>query len=679
MKRFVLIIGLFIVSTSSSDAQTVGANESSVTVYDKEYLSNITNAVTALDLAIKIPGGQVILGRRDNAARGFTSNDDGILINGKRLSGKNNSSEAALGRISISQVNRIEIIRGASPDIKISSQEAMMNIVLEEDKSSSSATFDIGSRILPSGRLFPLGAISYSGSKGRLGYFVEVAQSGFITDYNRIDTVTNSNAITESVLTDRGDQYFHDRSISANATYKLANNDQIHFNASLTNSKSKTDWNGNVINYSPGGIFLSSGRAIQNFVTDTPGFEVSGDYIGNFSPNLDYKIVGLYSKSNAKTIQKRDALITESPLIYDSDTVFFSNAKEAILRPSITYKTTRGSELNLGTEIAYNRVEAGLDPNTLVIVQEIRSDSFINYAWQMNSRLRLDSELKYEYSKISQMSITRDRSEAFSYIKPSVDLRYDINPQNQFQFSIRRTISQLDFNDFAASVDKDNIFFGGNQNLVPEKAWGFETSVEHRFMDDQGHVKLSLKHEEISDHIELVEVAPGIAGVGNVGQASRNVATISTSLRFGFIGLENVVLDGSFELFDTNTADPFTGIDRAFNNQRSYSSTGILRHDMKKYGLSYSFQFWYYGPNKVHSIDQLTDVDHDSLYLSLSINYKIFKNMVLIASVDNLVNANEGRIRTLYNPSRASGMISFIESRDQHFDKRFRIRLKGSF
>ena len=679
MKTFTLVLGLFIVTVINSEAQTASTDESNITVYDKEYLSNITNAVTALDLAIKIPGGQVILGRNDNDARGFSSNDDGILINGKRLSGKNNNSEAALGRISIDQVNRIEIIRGASPDVKISSQEAMMNIVLEEDKSSSSGTFDIGSRILPSGRLFPLGAISYSSSKGRLNYFVEISQSGYITDYNRIDTLANFNGITESILIDKGDQYFHDRSISANATYKLLNNDQFHFNANLTNSKSKTIWNGDVINYSPSGNLLSSGTALQNFVTDKPGFEIGGDYIGNLSNRWDYKIIGLYSKSNAKTIQRRDVLITERPPKFDSDTIFFSNAKEVILRPSIAYKTTGGNELNMGTEGAYNRVKAGLDPNALVAVQETRLESFINYAWQLNNKLKLNSELKYEYSRISQLSIARDQSETFSYIKPSVDLRYDLDVQNQIQFSIRRNISQLDFNDFAASVDEDNIFFGGNQNLVPEKIWGFETSVEHRFKDDQGHVKLSLKHERISDHIELVEVAPSVAGVGNVGSATRNSLTLSTSLRFGFIKLKNVVLDGRFEFYDTKTNDPFTGTTRNFNNQRRYSSTGILRHDIEKYGLSYSFQFWYYGPSKIYSLDQLTDIDHDSLYLSLSINYKIFKNMVVIASVDNLVNANESRIRTLYNPSRASGIFNLIENRDQHFDKRFRIRLKGSF
>ena len=125
MKSFKCVICFFLLMSQYGFAQT---SAGSVTVYDKVYLAGIINAVNALDLAMKVPGGQVILSRSENSARGFGSNDDGILINGKRLSGKNNNSEAALGRIAVSQVLRIEIIRGSSPDVKVSSQEAMMNI-----------------------------------------------------------------------------------------------------------------------------------------------------------------------------------------------------------------------------------------------------------------------------------------------------------------------------------------------------------------------------------------------------------------------------------------------------------------------------------------------------------------------------------------------------------------------
>lgn len=655
------------------------SNDSSLTVYDQQYLSNITNAVNALDLAMKIPGGQVILGRSESNSRGFSSNDDGILINGKRLSGKNNNSEAALGRIAVSQVLRIEIIRGSSPDVKVSSQQSMMNIVLVADNSNGSGTFDVGSRILPSGRFFPLGLLSYSGSYEKLEYFIEVSQSGYITDYFRNDKIINSENIIERSLFDKGDQYFHSRSISSNLTYSFSETDQLRLNSRLTKDKSRVNWNGEVDNFSPSGLFDSSGAALQKISMNKPGFEIGGDYTGNINENWSYKIIGIYSKSNATTYQQMDELIKDDTPLFDSNTTFYSNAREAILRPSLSFNLKTGAEIIVGSEIAYNSVEAGLEENSLVTVKETRSESFISYTGKLSDQLNLDGALKYENSKISQVSINRDRNEKFSFLKPSIDLRYDLNAQNQFQFSLRRDVSQLNFNDFAASVDEDNIFFGGNQNLVPEKIWAVEASFEHRFLNDQGHIKLSLKHERISDHIELIEVSPGLAGVGNVGTATQNTATISTSLKFGFIGLENVVLDGNFEIYESNTLDAFTGDFRDFNDDQSFSATGILRHDFDDLGLSYSFQFWYYGPQKTYSIDQLTDRNHDVLYATFSFNYNIFKNIVLTASVDNLFNANESRIRTLYDPSRASNMISFIENREQHFDKRFRVRLKGTF
>ena len=88
MKLFICITCFLFLMLNHVHAQT---SEGTVTIYDQEYLANITNAVNALDLAMKIPGGQVILSRSENNARGFASNDDGILINGNRLSGKNNN------------------------------------------------------------------------------------------------------------------------------------------------------------------------------------------------------------------------------------------------------------------------------------------------------------------------------------------------------------------------------------------------------------------------------------------------------------------------------------------------------------------------------------------------------------------------------------------------------------
>lgn len=656
------------------------AQDDSVTVYDKAYLSSILNAVTALDLAIKTPGGQVILGRADGGdERGFASNDDGVLINGQRLSGKNNSSEAALSRISASQVLRIEIIRGSSPDIKISSQEAMMNVVLVENESRRSVTFDLGSRILPSGRFFPLGSVSLNGSEGPLDYFLEVSQSGYITDYHRNDEIIDNNGRREKFTRDEGDQYFHSRKISTNLSYQFQSGDQLRLNASIGRDQSKFIWNGAVEEFGADGNILFNGNSALDIILNKPTFEISGDYTGSFSNKLSYKMIGLYLGSSAETNHVRDALVIGTEPIPDSDTVFFSDAREIIFRPSLSYAFANDNNIETGNEIALNNVEAGLNPNDLVTVKEARSESFINFTYKVANDLNIESALKYELSKITQESIGRNNSETFSYLKPSIDLRYDLNPANQLQFSARREVSQLNFNDFASSIDDDDILIGGNQDLVPEKSWVFETSFERRFTNDQGHVRFGFKHERISDHIDLIEVAPGIAGVGNVGNATKNTYAVSTSLKFGFIGLQNVVLDGKFEYFNTKTLDAFTLDNRAFNDVNRYISTGILRHDLDSIGVSYNFQFWYYGPYKSYSVDQFTNSDHDSFTLSFSVNYKIFNNMILTLSGDNLLNVNEDRMRTLYSPTRLSGLVSSIENRDQFYDKRFRIRLKGTF
>ena len=670
----------------AADQEVVEGETGSVTIYDKVYLDGLTNIVTAYDLAGKVPGGQVILNRSKNnggdgqKSRGFASNDDGVLINGKRLSGKNNSSQGALGRIPAEQVVRIEIIRGSSPDVKVSSQEAFMNVVLSADATKGSGTWDIGARMSPkSGRTIPMATVSYGSRMGRLEYFVEINQKGFVADPMQEDSLVNSTGVLQKFLHEDGKQWFRRRSFSTNLTYTLANEDQIRLNASYEKRKMRRSWNGDVLLYAPDGSIEVSGNSLQKITLDDPSWEIGGDYGTSISDKLDFKIIALYAKNSFSFGQSEDELITGNVPAFDTDYIFYSNAREAILRPSITWKIAEGRELEFGNEVALNRNSAGLDINALVTVKETRSESFVNYSWKLSDKIHLDSALKYEYSKISQESVDLNRSETFTFLKPSVDLRYDFDKQNQFQFSVRRNVSQLDFNDFASSISNDNIVVAGNENLIPEKSWTFEASFEHRLADDMGQIKLKLGHERISDHIEMIEVFPGVAGTGNIGDATINSAIISTSLKFGFIGLENLVLDGAFEFYDTSTSDAFTGITRMFDGKAKLKGEATLRHDVDNLGLSYGLELAYVGPRKRHSINYMNSFDHLRLYADIFAEYKIFGNMILSARLNNFLNTNESRVQTLYDPSRASGMISSIEHRAQHWRPRLQFGLKSTF
>lgn len=668
------------------DQEVVEGETGSVTIYDKDYLSGLTNIVTAYDLAGKVPGGQVILNRSNNnggdgqKSRGFASNDDGVLINGKRLSGKNNSSSGALGRIPAENVVSIEIIRGSSPDVKISSQEAFMNVVLSDDASNGSGTWDIGARIAPqSGRTLPIATVSYGSQVGNLEYFVEVQQKGFVADPTQLDIITGAAGQLEKRISEVGKQYFRNRAISTNLTYNLPNADQIRLNASYEKRYMRRTWDGDVSEYLPDGSVALSGNSLQKIKLDDPSWEVGGDYETNLGDKWKVKLIGLYAKNSFEYSQREDKLITGQTPEFDTDYTFYSNAREAILRPSLTWDIAEGRQLEFGKEVALNRNSAGLDPNDLVTVKETRSESFVNYSWKVSDKVHLDSALKYEYSKISQESIGLNRSETFKFLKPSVDLRYDIDNQNQLQFSVRREVSQLNFDDFATSINDDNIIIAGNENLVPEKTWGLEVSYERRFADDMGQIKLKLAHERISDHIEMIEVSPGVAGAGNIGAATKNSAIVSTSLKFGFIGLENVVLDGVFEFYDTNTTDAFTGEKRTIDGRSSINGEATLRHDIDDMGLSYGLEVEYQGHGYRRSIGHMNHFDTTKVYATLFAEYKVFGNMVVSAKVSNILDTSGSRVTTYYDPSRASGMISSTEGRIQKWRPRLQLGLKSTF
>lgn len=62
---------------------------------------------TALDIVQQIPG--IAVSEDDDGARGFGQASGNILIDGQRVSGKSNGARAALGRIPVARVLRIEL------------------------------------------------------------------------------------------------------------------------------------------------------------------------------------------------------------------------------------------------------------------------------------------------------------------------------------------------------------------------------------------------------------------------------------------------------------------------------------------------------------------------------------------------------------------------------------------
>ena len=69
---------------------------------------------TALDMVSQIPGFSI---SGSDGSRGFGQASQNVLINGQRISSKSTSARDALSRIPATNVEKIEIVDGASLDI----------------------------------------------------------------------------------------------------------------------------------------------------------------------------------------------------------------------------------------------------------------------------------------------------------------------------------------------------------------------------------------------------------------------------------------------------------------------------------------------------------------------------------------------------------------------------------
>jgi outer membrane receptor protein involved in Fe transport len=116
------------------------ASSSSVVIYDQNYFDSF-NPVTLLDMLMAVPGVPDILNKNQQQARraaysggggqrGFGSGGDQILMDGKRLAGKANNINDTLSRVSATQVERVELIRGAASGLDVQSQWLVINIIM---------------------------------------------------------------------------------------------------------------------------------------------------------------------------------------------------------------------------------------------------------------------------------------------------------------------------------------------------------------------------------------------------------------------------------------------------------------------------------------------------------------------------------------------------------------------
>jgi outer membrane receptor for ferrienterochelin and colicins len=637
---FVTLTLLLLAAQSVSAQDNVG--DDSTVVYPASYFAEF-NPVTAQDMLDRIPGvgsatggGGNFGGSRQgggNGGRGLGSGSGGsqIIINGKRTAGKNNQTSGQMDRITAEQVDYIQIIRGTSGELDVRGSSQVVNVVLFEELSSNSLSFEANMDRYLDHNTAPGGSLAYSGQSGALNYVLSAAaEPRYDHGVSKETSVLADFSLNDEVREERiREQDSYD--LSVNLDYEINLKSSARLNGLYSQNDNPTD----VLRYTTDFRVNPSLTAIEReeIPGDRDNWEIGGDYEYVMDSGSRFKFLFISNRNDSASTRERFDVFADGSESKDLFLDLASTTTERIVRASFTRgfledqdiefgaeraQTTLASSLALGLPDSTGTPSAdfgGLVPqnvsNANSTVEEIRLEPFIIHNWNINSRTSLESTLLYELSQISQSGDV-NRKRDFDFIKPKVDLRYNLTPQLQLRGSIEKVVQQLRFSDFVASndpQDNDSLTLAGNENLRQEWFWKYDINAEYRLPNDIGVVDANIFYHRHTDVISRIDVSPSEDDLqsanGNIGEGDMYGITLNASIRMRMFNMPNLLVTSRLNVRDSSITDPFLGIERRFERYGRGRLNLGFRHDVPKWNMNYGLEW----SNRFDSNEKIYDID----------------------------------------------------------------------
>jgi|TARA_B110000438_G_scaffold31072_1_gene30627 hypothetical protein len=630
---------------SSESLAQIAEDESTVT-YPASYFAEY-GPVNAKDMLDRIPGVGSTTGGGSSSSGGFRGGGGGgggrgfgsgsgsseILINGKRTAGKNNQTSGVLNRITADQVDYIQIIRGTSGELDVRGSGQVVNVVLFSELDNSSLSYQINADRNRDSDIAPGANLSYSNRVGGFDYVLsavaepryghrESEENSILGDFSPNDRVIED-SITEQTSYD----------LTANLGYEFSDRSSARFNALFSQNDNPTKTRRSTTDLTVMPNILELQR------DDIPGeqdnWEIGGDY-ETFLDNGDrFKILFVLNQDNRDRTRERFEIFAdgseEKNLFLESGSV----TEEEIIRSSYTRDIFDGQDIEFGIERAVTTLDSNLAlgvldstgipsanfgglvqvalSNANSIVEEVRYEPFLIHNWNFSSRISLESTLLYEQSEITQSGDVSNKRD-FDFVKPKIDLRYDLTPAIQLRGSIEKIVQQLRFSDFVAdtdSNDEDSNIAAGNSELRQEWYWSYNFNAEYRLPNDVGVIDGQIFYHDHRDRIERLDVSVSednlLSANGNIGDGKMYGIRLNSSIRMNMFDMPNLLVSTSLSLADSEIRDPLTGQNRRMSHHGRGRASLSFRHDIPRLSLNWgaSVRDNFDGNTKIYDVDDL--------------------------------------------------------------------------
>ena len=688
-------------TTRGAHAQDDVANRA---VYDESYFAPF-NVDTAEDMLKRIPGIQEIVtaaqtqaqqqsANSQNVRRGFGASGDQILIDGRRLSGKTNNIASALQRIQARQVLRIEVIRGNVAGLDVRSEGTIVNVVLREALVTGSGNWEgtlshyTGEQIRSGGRL------SYAGEIGALGYIAGVTAVPRFDLRRRIDPLKlpDGTLIERQVERQRIDAT--DVTVTAGLTYTLTGGDRANLNGRFADQgqdeREPTD-RFPIVNGRE--AFLITQLMERNF--KSRNWEIGGDF-EHVYPDGDVSKVLFVTNGSSQDDERQFSSITAAGTKrLDRIQIQRPDRSERILRATHRMILTPTQSVELGVEGAVNTLRQTIQLlsnatgtqrdvplfNPDARINEQRIETYASYTWQPNYGFLAEAAIDTESSRIRQRGRDINQTSSFFFVRPRLDLRYDVIPRLQVRGRAQRTVSQLDFAGFLVGFLNDDVandtIRSGNPGLVPEKAWEFDLGIERRLADDQGVLGVEGFYNRITDKVEKVEVR-GTVATGNIGTGTEYGVRFNTGVRLGFLGLPRGSVDASATFRHSSVPDGFTRQKRIFQNlsDRLYSLN--FRNDTNWRNFAYGTTINYRSANSLFDLDFLQIIELGTQVDAFA-EVQVVDGLTARIDARRLMGTAATRDRINFVGNRRFNRVLTSEFRTGNFGREFKLSLRGRF
>lgn len=639
---------------------------------------------TALDMIKQIPGF-AITGQGGGGNRGLGAASENVLINGERIADKSTDAQTALSRINASTVRHIDIVDGASLNVPgLTGQVA--NIVLSPTASRKFTTTlrwspEIRRRIANG---WYDGEISTSGPIGGSTVTISLKTNSARRGHWGPERVLNANDSVRFVRDEFARYYSDEPQLSVALARTAANGNKLNVNLAGQYERGNTRISGTSLQ--PG-----VGRVDEFF--HRTGKEWNANFGGDYEFALGrgrLKLIGQHRFEhdpavNSFTVTRPSTATTGSRFAQTAD------ESESILRGEYGWRTGGGTDWQLALEGAYNLldVEAALfqlQPDgsyrptifggERTRVDEKRSEASLTWGRSLASNLTAQVNLGVEYSQLASSGpggLTR------SFIRPKgrLALAWKVGGKTTLNYVLQRRVDQLDFFDFASSVDvANNNGNVGNANLVPPITNRTELEMV-RDLGAWGNFSIAVAHAIAEDLVDQVPLSPTTEGRGNLPNAKLYRLSGRATLLLDPLGLKGVRINGDVTLRRNRVRDPLTDNWRDQSRGQEYAVDFSLRHDL-------AGSNWAWGANLFADrfspdlrLDEINDEFKTRPFISAFIENKNIAGFTVRAEMRNLAKMQDALDRTIF-VDRRTGPVDFIESRRRGFGRVFKLTVTGT-